>query len=125
MKMVKFYITFIKEIVMALLTLLLSGMACVLLQFLTRNLLYLFVGMAGIVAAIVLNKYYENEKKLWCLPSIIINTLLFLVAIGWHLCFGAFVYDYIIIAVLLGLFNLLIITEIFPFIKKRKNKNIY
>ena len=105
---------------MSLLIIFLSGAACVLLQALSRNLFFLLVGIAGMLTAILLSVYYEKEKTIWCLPSIIINSALCVGAGMWHLAFGAFVNDYRLAAMILVLFNLLTIIEILPFKKKVK-----
>lgn len=105
---------------MALFTIFVSGAACVVLQALSRNLFFLLVGVAGMLTAILLSAYYEKERKIWCLPSIVINTVLCFAAVMWHLSFGNFVNDYLLAAVILMLFNLLTIFEIIPFKKKEK-----
>ncbi len=94
-----------------------SATLTLILHFLSRNLLYLFVGLAGMLTVIP-QIYFENKKKLFCLISIVLNFIMFIVSLAWHFVFGGVINDYLIMSLISALYCMLTSVELIPTNKK-------
>ena len=87
---------------------------CVWLQGMSRNLIYIFIGVASIIANIAVLLYEEKGKKRFLVPAFLTNAVLFVRCIQLHIAFGDVVYDYLFAAALLVLFTLVLLITIIP-----------
>ncbi len=101
---------------MASVFLFLVGWSAILLQFLSRNIWFLWLAVSSILTLISLK--ICHKKWYWSVPSIIANGLLLGSSVQMHLKYGNRINDFLIISIILALIIALTIVEIFP--KKKK-----
>lgn len=99
---------------MSLLFLLLMPSACILLQALSRNLIYVLVAAGCILAAfsVLLG---ETKARWWGLILALgANTMMLQYSIQQHINFGGIMSDYVLSAIIIGITMLLAIIEAIP-----------
>lgn len=96
---------------MSLLFLLLMPSACILLQALSRNLIYIFVAAGCILAAVSLI-LSETKVRWWSLILALgANSLIMLYSFRMHIAFGGIINDYLLSAIIIGIAMLIAIIE--------------
>lgn len=106
---------------MSLLFLLLMPSACILLQALSKNLIYVFVAAGCILAAVSL-LLSETKAKWWGLfLSLAANLMMMLYSIQLYVAFGGTTNDYLLSAIIIGIAMLIAIIEAIPLKSVSKN----
>ena len=99
---------------MSLLFLLLMPSACILLQALSKNLIYVLVAAGCILAAVSL-LLSETKAKWWGLYlALATNLMMILYSIQLHVAFGGAMNDYLLSAIIIGIAMLITIIEAIP-----------
>lgn len=83
---------------MSVLIIFISGIANLLLQILSRNILFIYVFIVFTVGAITIDVYKTKIGKVLTALSVIAYISLLVTSIYYHLLFGTLVLDYLIIA---------------------------
>jgi hypothetical protein len=99
---------------MSLLFLLLMPSACILLQALSKNLIYVLVAAGCILAAI--SVLLGKTKARWwgLILALGANTMMLQYSVRQHINFGGIMTDYVLSAIIIGITMLMAIIEAIP-----------
>lgn len=99
---------------MSLLFLLLMPSACILLQALSKNLIYVFVA-AGCISAAMSVILSETKVRWWSLILALgANSLIMLYSFQMHIAFCGIINDYLLSAIIIAITTLIAIIEAIP-----------
>lgn len=103
---------------MASIFMFLLGWSAVILQFLSRNIWFVWLSVSTILTLFSLHQCYKKNCWYWSIPSFIGNGLLLGSTVQMHLEYGNQVNDFLIISIMLVLVIALTAVEIWPRTKK-------
>ena len=95
---------------------------CIGLQGFSRNLIYIFLAVASLMAVVAVLIYEVKGTRWFIVPSLLANGLLLLRCIQLHRLYADAISDYLISSVLLVIFMLMTITAIIPTQKSDPSK---
>ena len=99
---------------MASMFLFLLGWSAVILQFLSRNIWFVWLATTAILTLLSVNLCYKKNCWYWSVPSIFANGFLLYGSVQMHLKYGSQVNDFLIISIMLVLVIALTVVEILP-----------
>ena len=106
---------------MATFVIFLAAYFCVLNQFLSRNLIFILIAVACILALIALEMSKRTKRWFCIVPSVALNLFMLPSTIGWHIDLQGKINDYAVCSVILILMSVLMVLDVLP-TKRRKSK---
>lgn len=106
---------------MATVVIFLAAYFCVLNQFLSRNLIFILITVACILALIALEMSKRTKRWFCIVPSVALNLFMLPSTIGWHIDLQGKINDYAVCSVILILMSVLLVLDVLP-TKRRKSK---
>ena len=108
---------------MATVVIFLAAYFCVLNQFLSRNLVFILITVACILALIALEMSKRTKRWFCIVPSVALNLFMLPSTIGWHIDLQGKINDYAVCSVILILMSVLMVLDVLP-TKRRKSKHL-
>ena len=104
---------------MAIASIFLAAWACVLLQFWSRNFIFILVALGCCLTMGALLLCRKTKCWLWVVPSIVTNALMLPSIVQAHIEHGDIIRDYLICTIIMALTIVVSIIEVIPTKRKR------